>query len=184
MKALVFENSLPRQVVTKLLSAISARAFVSPLAPMLLKEIPDPALPRPDWVTLQTALCGLCGSDYKQVFLKGRRDNPMTALVSFPQVLGHEVVGYVASVGPAVQQLRVGDRVVLNPWLSCAPRGITPPCLWCARGEYAQCSNFTRGTLAPGIHHGNSRDATGGFAPLVPAHESQCIAIPDDVPFE
>jgi threonine dehydrogenase-like Zn-dependent dehydrogenase len=180
MKALVFENSMARTAATKLLGAVHPRFYVSALAPMALKEIPEPAL-RPDWVTIRTALCGLCGSDYKQVFLKGRYDNPMTALISFPQVLGHEVVGTIASVGPAVRTRRVGDRVVLNPWLSCAPRGITPLCAWCERGELAQCANFARGTLAPGIHHGNSSDATGGFAPLVPAHESQCIPIPDDV---
>ena len=184
MKALVFENSMPRTAATKLLSFLNPRVFVSGLAPMALKEIPEPSLPRPDWVTIRTALCGVCGSDYKQVFLKGRYDNPMTALVSFPQVLGHEVVGRIEAVGPAVQHRRVGDRVVLNPWLSCAPRGITPPCEWCQRGEYAQCANFVSGAIAPGVHHGNSRDATGGFAPLLPAHESQCIPIPDDIGFE
>jgi threonine dehydrogenase-like Zn-dependent dehydrogenase len=184
MKALVFENSIARTAATKLLGTLSPRLFVSALAPMALKEIPAPALPRPDWVTIRTVLCGLCGSDYKQVFLKGRYDNPMTALISFPQVLGHEVVGYIESVGPEVRQRRIGERVVLNPWLSCAPRGITPLCDWCERGEFAQCSNFVRGALAPGIHHGNSATATGGFAPLVPAHESQCIPIPDGVSFD
>jgi threonine dehydrogenase-like Zn-dependent dehydrogenase len=184
MRALVFESNMPRTVATKLLGSLNPRAFVSALSPLALKEIPEPRLPRPDWVTIRTVLCGLCGSDYKQVFLKGRFDNPMTALVSFPQVLGHEVVGYIESVGPAVQQRHVGERVVLNPWLSCAPRGITPLCEWCQRGEYAECTNFTHGAIAPGIHHGNSADATGGFAPLVPAHESQCIPIPDDVSFE
>jgi threonine dehydrogenase-like Zn-dependent dehydrogenase len=183
MKALVFENNMARTAATKLLAAINPRAYVSALAPMALRDIPDPSWPRPDWLTIRTVLCGLCGSDYKQVFLKGRYDNPMTALISFPQVLGHEVVGYIESVGSAVTRRRVGERVVLNPWLSCAPRGITPLCEWCQRGEFAQCTNFARGALAPGIHHGNSNMATGGFAPLVPAHESQCIPIPDDVDF-
>jgi len=184
MQALVFESSMPRTVLTKILGSINPRLFVSSLAPMSLKNIPEPSLPRPDWLTIRTALCGLCGSDYKQVFLKGRFDNPMTALVSFPQVLGHEVVGYVESVGSAVTQRRVGERVLLNPWLSCAPRGITSLCEWCQRGDLAQCANFGRGTLAPGIHHGNSADATGGFAPFVPAHESQCIPIPDAISFD
>ncbi|HVN84892.1 MAG TPA: zinc-binding dehydrogenase [Candidatus Binatia bacterium] len=182
MRALVFENSMPRLAATRILAALSSRAFVGPLAPMTLKEIPDPQFPAPDWLTIRTNLCGLCGSDYKQVFLKGRLNNPMTALVSFPQVLGHEVVGVIDGVGPAVKTRKVGERVVLNPWLSCGPRGITPPCSWCARGEYAQCENFTRGTIDAGIHHGNSRQATGGFAPLVPAHEAQCIPIPEDIP--
>ena len=95
-------------------------------------------------------------------------------------LLRHEVVASVNEVGPGVRTLARGDRVVLNPWLSCAPRGL-PPCAWCERGELAQCLNFTRGVIEPGIHHGNSAQATGGFAPRLPAHESQCIPVPDDV---
>jgi threonine dehydrogenase-like Zn-dependent dehydrogenase len=180
MRALVFEKSLPRLAATKILSALTPRAFVGPLAPIRLREIPEPVLPAPDWVSIRTHLCGLCGSDYKQVFLNGDTDNPMTALISFPQVLGHEVVGTIEAVGAGVRSRRVGERVVLNPWLSCAPRGLEP-CAWCRRGEYAQCQNFTRGVLPAGIHHGNSSGATGGFAPYLPAHESQCIPIPDAI---
>lgn len=180
MRALVFEQSLLRSAATKLLATLTPRAFVGPAAPLRLREIPDPQPPAADWLILRTRLCGICGSDAKQVFLDGNLDNPMTALISFPQVLGHEVVGRVERVGPAVRERRVGERVVLNPWLSCGPRGLAP-CEWCLRGEYAQCRNFTRGAIAPGIHHGNSRQATGGFAPLLPAHASQCIPVPDAV---
>ncbi len=180
MRALVYDKQLPRLALTKLLSAITPRAFVGPLAPIQLRDIPEPTLPAPDWLVIRTSLCGLCGSDYKQVFMNGATDNPMTSMISFPQVLGHEVVGVVESVGPGVTQRHVGERVVLNPWLSCAPRGL-PPCEWCVRGEFAQCLNFTHGSIAPGIHHGNSAHATGGFAPRLPAHESQCIPVPDDV---
>jgi threonine dehydrogenase-like Zn-dependent dehydrogenase len=180
MRALVYENSLPRLAATKLLSALSRRAFVGPLAPMQLREVPEPRLPTDDWVSVRTGLCGLCGSDYKQVFMNGATDNPMTAVISFPQVLGHEVVGHIERVGPAVDPARVGQRVLLNPWLSCVVRGL-PLCEWCQRGELAQCLNFTRGRIAPGIHHGNSSDAPGGFAEALPAHESQCIPVPDEV---
>jgi threonine dehydrogenase-like Zn-dependent dehydrogenase len=180
MKALVFDNSFPRLAATKLLSLLTPRAFVGSLAPIQLRDIPEPGLPADDWVVMRTRLCGLCGSDYKQVFLNGSIDNPMTAMISFPQVLGHEVVGVIDEIGPAVEGLAVGQRVVLNPWLSCAPRGL-PLCEWCASGDLAQCSNFRRGRLEPGIHTGNSRDATGGFAPRVPAHESMCIPIPDGI---
>ena len=180
MRALVFENSLPRLIATKLLSALSPRAFVGPLAPMQLREVAEPTPPAPDWLVLRTRLCGLCGSDYKQVFMNGAFDNPMTSMISFPQVLGHEVVATVESVGPSVRARQVGERVVLNPWLSCVTRGL-PLCAWCERGELAQCLNFTRGALPPGIHHGNSAGAPGGFAPRLPAHESQCIPVPDGV---
>jgi threonine dehydrogenase-like Zn-dependent dehydrogenase len=180
VRALVFDYSLPRLALTRALSALTPRAFVGPTAPVQLREIPDPELPADDWLVIRTRLCGLCGSDYKQVFLGGNADNPMTSVISFPQVLGHEVVGVVESVGPGVRERRVGERVLLNPWLSCAPRGLEP-CTWCLRGDLAQCLNFTRGAIAPGIHHGNSRQATGGFAPFLPAHESQCIPIPDAI---
>jgi threonine dehydrogenase-like Zn-dependent dehydrogenase len=180
VRALVFTNSLPRLAATKVLSAISPRAYVGPWAAISLREIPDPELPAADWVTIRTRLCGVCGSDAKQVFLNGGVDNPMTAMISFPQVLGHEVVGTIERVGPEAARRRRGERVVLNPWLSCAPRGL-PPCEWCRRGELAQCLSFRRGAITPGIHHGTSSQATGGFARFVPAHESQCIPVPDEV---
>src|SRR5437667_311137 len=181
MRALVCELSVPRQVVTSLLGRIDKRFFFGPFSPATLRELPEPELPAPDWVTIRTRLCGICGSDYKQMFLNGSMDNPVTGVISFPQVLGHEVVGTIERVGPAVRTRRVGERVVLNPWLSCAPRGIQPPCPECAAGQYSICRNFARGILPPGIHTGNSSKATGGFAPLVPAHESMCIPIPEGV---
>src|SRR5438128_2173282 len=181
MRALVCELSVPRQVVTSLLGRIDKRFFFGPFSPATLRELPEPELPAPDWVTIRTRLCGICGSDYKQMFLNGSMDNPMTAVISFPQVLGHEVVGTIERVGPAVRTRRVGERVRLNPWLSWAPRGIQPPCPECAAGQYSICRDFARGILPPGIHTGNSSKATGGFAPLVPAHESMCIPIPEGV---
>src|SRR5262245_24836429 len=180
MRALVIDSDLPRLVATKLLSALTPRAFVGPLAPLRLREIPAPALPAPDWAVARTQLCGLCGSDYKQVFMNGAFDSPMTAMISWPQVLGHEVVGVIDEVGAGVTRRQAGERVVLNPWLSCATRGL-PLCDWCEQGDLAQCLNFGRGHAAPGIHTGNSATATGGFAPRVPAHESQWIRVPDEI---
>jgi len=180
MRALVYENGIARLALTRILSLASPRAFVGPLAPVRLREIDEPVLPAEDWVVLRTRLCGVCGSDAKQVFMNGGIDNPMTSMISFPQVLGHEVVATIEEVGPAVDRSRLGERVLLNPWLSCVTRGL-PPCEWCARGELAQCLNFTRGTITPGIHHGNSSQATGGMAERLPAHVSQCIPVPGDV---
>ncbi len=180
MRALVIENSLPRLVATKLLSALTPRAYLGPTAPIRLREIPAPLLPASDWAVARTRLCGLCGSDDKQVFMNGDFDSPMMSLISWPQVLGHQVVGVIDEVGPDVTRRSVGERVVLNPWLSCAPRGL-PLCAWCRRGDLAQCLGFARGPVAPGIHSGNSATATGGFAPRVPAHESQWIPIPGEI---
>jgi threonine dehydrogenase-like Zn-dependent dehydrogenase len=151
--------------------------------PMGLRDLEDPDLPADDWVLLRTRMCGICGSDSKQVFLDGEPDNAMTAVISFPHVLGHELVASVERGGPRAA-LSAGTRVVLNPWLSCAPRGIDPPCGACAAGDLSLCAHFTDGHLTPGIHVGNSSQAPGGFGELLPAHASMCIPVPDDLPDE
>jgi threonine dehydrogenase-like Zn-dependent dehydrogenase len=155
--------------------------------PMRLQDVDPPRPLRPDWVVCRSRLTGICGSDAKQVF--GDFGNtggssPLMSYFSLPQVLGHEVVGTVVETGPAARGLAVGQRVVLNPWLSCVPRGVTPPCPACVAGDLSQCWSFTAGDVAPGIHTGTSRDATGGFAELFPAHTSMLFAVPDDVPDE
>ena len=149
--------------------------------PMALRDVDEPGLLGPDWVVVDTRMTGICGSDAKQVFIGAEEgeagDNCMTAFISFPQVLGHEV-------GPLARGLEPGQRVVLNPWLSCAPRGIDPPCPACAAGDLSLCWSFLDGRLSPGIHTGNAKEATGGFAPRLPAHDSMLVPVPDQVPDE
>jgi threonine dehydrogenase-like Zn-dependent dehydrogenase len=184
MKALVMHMHVPRMALSKLLGVVSPRAYLAPFSSFRCQEIPEPELPADDWVVIRTRYCGICGSDYKQVFMDGNLDNPMTSLISFPQILGHEVVGTIEKVGPAVKTRKKGERVVLNPWLSCAPRGIRPLCPSCEEGNFSRCYHFNKGTIPRGIHTGNSSRATGGFAPFVPAHESMCIPIPEGISYE
>jgi threonine dehydrogenase-like Zn-dependent dehydrogenase len=73
---------------------------------------------------------------------------------------------------------------VLNPWLSCGPRGVDPVCPACAIGDFSLCWNFAVGPISPGIHIGTAKDATGGYADLMPAHDSMLFKVPDDVPDE
>jgi threonine dehydrogenase-like Zn-dependent dehydrogenase len=151
---------------------------------MRLEEMERPALVRDDWAVARTRLTGICGSDAKQVFMDfgdDYTDSALNGLFTFPTVLGHEVVADVVEVGPAVSTLEVGQRVVLNPWLSCGPRGIDPPCGSCRAGDYSLCWHFTQGPLAAGIHTGTSKDAPGGFAEYLPAHESMLIPVPESV---
>jgi threonine dehydrogenase-like Zn-dependent dehydrogenase len=149
--------------------------------PLDLVDLETPHLPNDEWVLLRTRLTGICGSDAKQVLMDfgdgDPSDNAMTAFISFPHVLGHEVVGDVEADGD-------GRRYVLNPWLSCAPRGISPICPACEAGDLSLCWNFTDGDLKPGIHVGNSGDAPGGFGEVVPAHRSMLIPVPDTIPDE
>lgn len=178
MKALVFRYSLPRLALSKIAGAASARGYFGPWSSFRMEDVPAPAPHGLDWLTVRTGIAGICGSDAKQAFLRGDRDNPLTALVSMPHILGHEATGVVATgtadgSGPAP-----GTRVVLNPWLSCGPRGIDPPCGACACGQYQLCERFTEGRLPPAIHIGNCATAGGAFAPRFAAHASQCIPVP------
>ncbi|HEX3793400.1 MAG TPA: alcohol dehydrogenase catalytic domain-containing protein [Acidimicrobiales bacterium] len=155
--------------------------------PMRMDELDLPHPVRDGWVMAKTRLTGICGSDAKQVFMDfgdDYTDSALNGLFTFPTVLGHEVVAEVAEVGPGVDTLEVGQRVVLNPWLSCAPRGVTPLCGACQDGDYSLCWHFTRGPLAAGIHTGTSKDAPGGFAEYLPAHHSMLIPVPDSIPDE
>jgi threonine dehydrogenase-like Zn-dependent dehydrogenase len=181
VKALVFRYSLARLAASKIAGTVSRAGYFGPWSSFRLEEVGEPELRGDDWVVVRTRLAGICGSDAKQAFLRGDRDNPLTALISFPHVLGHEAVGVVERVGPAVTSLAAGQRIVLNPWLSCAPRGVNPPCAACAAGDYQLCEHFTEGRLPPAIHIGNCAAANGAFAPRFAAHASQCIPVPDDM---
>jgi threonine dehydrogenase-like Zn-dependent dehydrogenase len=172
VKALVFRHSLAREAASAIGGRVDPRAFVSRLAPVRIEDVDELPLPSKDWVRVETTFSGLCGSDVKQILLNGARDNPLTALVSFPHVLGHEAVGRRADTG---------ERVVLNPWLSCGPRGIEPPCPPCAAGRYPWCRNFRSGDLPVSIHIGNCAAASGAHAERFGAHLAQLFAIPDQV---
>jgi len=175
VKALVFRHSLAREAASTIGGRVDQRAFVSRFAPVRVEDIDELPLPAPDWVRVETTFSGLCGSDVKQILLNGARDNPLTALVSFPHVLGHEVVGRRADSG---------ERVVLNPWLSCGPRGVEPACEACRVGRYPWCRNFRSGGLPVSIPLGNCAAAAGAHAERFGAHVSQLFAIPPHIPDE
>ena len=137
MKALVFRHNLAREAASTIGGRVDRHAFVSRFAPVRLEDVDELPLPAQDWVRVETTFSGLCGSDVKQILLNGSRDNPLTALVSFPHVLGHEVVG---------RRSDTGERVVLNPWLSCTPRGIDPPCAACRACSIPGAATSARAT--------------------------------------
>src|SRR3954462_12487718 len=184
MKALVFGTEPDGWKAPAGAPPLMQNLAVSPVA---LRDVPDAAPLRPDWLVVRPLLTGICGSDSKQVLLdfgEGGGDSAMIAFCSFPRVMGHEVGGGVVSPGPQAEGFDVGDRVVLNPWLSCAARGVQPVCPECAAGDLSLCWSFTTGEISPGIHTGVSRDATGGYAELMPAHSSMLFKVPDAVPTE
>jgi threonine dehydrogenase-like Zn-dependent dehydrogenase len=94
-----------------------------------------------------------------------------------PFVPGHEVVG---DLYDEVEDLPAGTRVVLDPLLACAARGLEP-CPACAEGATGRCDRITVGHVAPGLQTGYCADTGGGWSRMLVAHRSQLHPIPDSL---
>ncbi|MFC2031301.1 zinc-binding dehydrogenase [Chloroflexota bacterium] len=170
---------LPRFLLSKALGSIYHPAFWGPWSLAGYREVAKPELPGPGWVRIKTRYGGICGSDMNLVRLDFNL--ALAHLVSFPFILGHENVGVVAEVGEGVTGLVAGDRVVADPVLSCATRGIEQPCEFCRRGTYSLCLNLDKGSLSPGLAIGFCHDTGGSWAEYFVAHQEQIVLIPDNV---
>jgi threonine dehydrogenase-like Zn-dependent dehydrogenase len=132
-----------------------------------LDRYDPPPLPGSDWVRVRPLLAGICGTDLG--LLTGHASSILSPFASFPAVLGHEVVGVVEDTG---------ERVVVDPVISCAVRGLEP-CTWCAAGAARFCERAADGTLSPGLLIGYCADLPGGWSSGMIAHRSQLHAVPD-----
>ncbi len=182
MKALVFDPPRAAWPLAKIATAFSPRAATGPLGGLRLRDVSEPTLPGPQWVRLRTLLGGICGSDVALVTLRNHPATILQRLTSFPAVLGHECVAVIEQVGPGVQNWKPGQRVCVDPCLSCVPRGIAPLCPQCAAGRPSLCDNTDRGDLPPGMIIGLNSRTGGSWSRLFVAHQSQLFAVPEAVP--
>ena len=176
MKALVIYKSVPRYLITRVLSRRFPWLALGPTSLLRLKDVPEPELPRPDWVKVRTVLSGICGSDLAVIKSKGSLY--LSGFTSFPFVPGHEVVGEIIEVGDAVDGFNVGDRVAIEPALGCTVRGFSNTCSACAAGRYANCLRTTEGTVSAGLQTGYCRSLPGGWGERFVAHVSQLHPVP------
>ncbi|MEW6386898.1 MAG: zinc-binding dehydrogenase [Thermodesulfobacteriota bacterium] len=176
MLALRYHYSIPRYALAKVLGYLWPRRFFPGLAPVKLEQVSFSS-PNPDWIVLRSRLCGICGSDLN--LIKGAESYLLEPYASFPAVLGHEVVAEVMEA-PVDTEWRPGDRVVVDPLLSCQARGL-PPCSFCSQGRYNLCENFTRGGLAPGVNIGFHRQVGGGMAEYLAAPPFNLIRVPESL---
>jgi len=121
------------------------------------KEIPVPSARQ---VLIKIKACGICGTDPH--ILHGIYD------ASYPLVPGHEASGEIVAVGAECNQLKVGDRVAVDPNVSCGY------CDFCHRGLVHLCKNQKP--------FGVFRD--GGFAEYAVVEETHAYKIPDNMSYE
>ena len=179
MQALVFDPTLPRFAITTVLRSITRSALWGRFGALKLRDVPEPPLWGDDWVRVETRLGGICGSDLHTIHLDA--SPALSALSSFPFVLGHENVGRIAEVGAGVHDLAVGQRVTVEPTLPCATRAVEVPCVHCAAGNYNLCVRVTEGHISPGLMIGACRDTGGSWSAAFVAHRSQVFPLPDEV---
>ncbi len=131
-------------------------SFTENPAPLAAEELPEP-VPGEGEILIAVRACGVCHTELDEI--EGR--TPPTA---FPIILGHQVVGKVAALGPEVRQFHIGDRVGVG-WIHRAC-GL---CDACRTGNENLCGQF----LATG------RDVNGGYAEFMTAPAAFAYPIPE-----
>jgi threonine dehydrogenase-like Zn-dependent dehydrogenase len=174
MIALELYRSVPRYLASRTLGSRAPGLLAGPVAPLRLVDREPPEPPAEGWLQVRPLLSGVCGSDLKTI--AGKSSFYFTALVSLPFVPGHEVVGEVVNSGNG---FAAGDRVVINPVLSCEPRGISPLCGPCASGQTGLCERITGGHVGAGLQTGYCHDTGGGWSEMLVAHQTQLHKVPE-----
>lgn len=111
-------------------------------------DIPKPEIKKGDDVIVRITSGGICGSDIGIW-------NGTNSLATYPRIIGHEFGGIVTEVGKDVTKVKVGDKVAVDPVVSCGH------CYACSIGRHNVCTTLE----VMGVH----RD--GGFTEYVIADE-------------
>lgn len=123
-----------------------------------LIEVEKPAIDEKDNVLVRMTAAGICGSDVGIY-------HGTNAAATYPRIIGHEIVGVVDQVGPNVQHLKVGDRVIVNQVTSCGE------CYPCRKGRGNVCDHLA----VRGVH------IDGGYREFIAVPESDCYILPDQL---
>jgi L-idonate 5-dehydrogenase len=124
--------------------------------------------PGPGEVRVRIERGGICGSDLHYYHHGGFG----AVRLKEPMILGHEVAGCVVETGPAVANVKVGDRVAINPSMPCGQ------CRYCRMNMRNQCLDMRFFGSAMRFPH-----MQGLFREEVTLAEVQVIAVPADLDF-
>ena len=187
MKGVTFDVSVPHFLLAKTAGRVTESALYGMLSGVKMSDLPDLVLPGPDWVEIEVIAGGICGTDVSN--LSYSASPAMEPFGSFPAVLGHEILGRVKSVGAQVSKVSPGQRVTIDPMISCTTRGYPSgdSCPSCHEGLHCTCERAGEDgvtqigdkLLSPGLTIGYHKDLPGGWGQTVIAHETQVFAVDD-----
>jgi NADPH:quinone reductase-like Zn-dependent oxidoreductase len=126
-----------------------------------LQDVPDPKA-GPDDVLVRVRACAL---NHLDIFVRQGIPALKTPL---PFWTGCDIAGEIAEVGAHVKTVKPGDRVVVNPNLTCGR------CEFCRKGEDSMCVRY--GILGEHV--------PGGMAELVAVRSDNVLALPAAISFE
>lgn len=178
MKAIKYRKSLPRFLWNRIVSRLGPSWVLGAGSLVRLSRFERPRLPGPEWVRVRPVLSGICGSDVATI--RAMSTPYFSPLISSPFVPGHEIVGLIQEMGKGVSKLKEGDRVVIEPALHCAIRGLEHTCSPCSGGDTGLCERTTEGCIEPGIQTGYCNSTGGGWGPSLVAHSRQCHPVPKE----
>ncbi|HOK56164.1 MAG TPA: NAD(P)-dependent alcohol dehydrogenase [bacterium] len=132
---------------------------------IVIEEEKNPEIEREDDVLVRVRCVGICGSDV-HYFLEGRIGDQ---IVKDKIIVGHEASGEVIEVGKNVKKLKKGDKVAIEPGISCGK------CEFCIKGKPNIC---------PNVKFLGTPPVNGAFREYMVMPEENLIKIPDGLEYE
>jgi threonine dehydrogenase-like Zn-dependent dehydrogenase len=126
-----------------------------------VEKVPDPKIEQPTDAIVRITSTAICGSDLHLYEVLG-------PFIEEGSILGHEPMGIVEEVGPEVEQIEAGDRVVIPFNISCGH------CWMCDQGLFAQCETTQ-------VHEQDKGAALFGYTKLygsVPGGQAELLRVP------
>lgn len=133
---------------------------------MEIKDVPDVHISDPEDVIIKMKVAGICGSDI-HYYVWG---NIGSQVVKYPFTVGHEGSGVIVETGPAVKNLKPGDKVAIDPAMPCFK------CDQCLSGRSNTCRNLS--------FLGCPGQAEGLLSEYIVMPESSCIKLPDHLNYD
>lgn len=126
---------------------------------VVVKDVPDPKLEKPDDMIIRLTSTAICGSDLHLI-------HGLIPNLQEDYVIGHEPMGIVEEVGPGVTKLKKGDRVIIPFTIACGE------CIYCRNHLESQCDNSNdNGDM--GAYFGYTGN-TGGY----PGGQAELLRVP------